>query len=161
MLSISSFYEPSLRNDLSFCREGKGEEWQERINYRNDASCDCPVISSVFNISSHGRRKENSCMKGTGAVRLWGGVRGGHQSSLSTKLSLIFILNILLSRPLRPGLGVTDRITAVSRERIINLIMTVCCHRNHSSPRLVLIQRILLATKTTKLCLSDCADKQR
>ena len=48
-------------------------------------------------------------MKGTGAVRLWGGVRGGHQSSLSTKLSLIFILNILSStqyyRPLRPVTG--------------------------------------------------------
>ena len=52
-----------------------------------------------------------------------------------------------------------DRKIAVNRLWIINIIMTVCCHKNHLSPRLVLIQRILLITKTTKLCLSDCAHK--
>ena len=52
-----------------------------------------------------------------------------------------------------------DSIIAVSRLRIINIVMIGCCHRNHLSPRLVLIQRILLVTKTTKLCLSECAHK--
>ena len=42
-----------------------------------------------------------------------------------------------------------DSIIAVSRLRIINIVMIGCCHRNHLSPGLVLIQHILLLTITT------------